>query len=169
MSLLTPASKIFLCWVVQVIARETPPDMAREPLCTSKLKHLYCAPALSDGDGPLGRGHTHQSSNPLLKNRTGKSTWFPLKMQPCLDTSLSLPLYFACTQLRDNSAVHQDGVRAEHLYRHLVQLFLQAEICNYLYKIINSGGPNTDWKSHLDESVFNSCHRPGGKPGYAQE
>lgn len=52
---------------------------------------------------------------------------FPLKKLQCLNTSLFLPLYSACTQLRDNLAICHDVVGAEHLYRHLVQLYSQAE------------------------------------------
>lgn len=63
--------------------------------------------------------------------------------------SLFLPLYFACTQLRDNLAIYHGVVGAERSYGHGVWLVLEAEIWNDLRKRADSGRPETDWKFHL--------------------
>lgn len=74
----------------------------------SKLQRCYYAPHSGEDVRP------HSSSlttviKPTFKNQTWKSTQYPLKQQQCLNTSLSLPLYFACTQLRDNLSRWSQG------------------------------------------------------------
>lgn len=107
-SLVTPAAKIFLHRVGQVITRETH-EMARDgPFFTSQLKYHYYAPILRGGCVfPWRQPHNGVVKTTFKKIRHERALiQFPLKKLWCLNTSLSLPLYFACTQLRDNLAIY---------------------------------------------------------------